>query len=221
MFGQVFGILQGLVLESGDVQFVVPFLDLAHMKLAEPALIAPVLPVAPAVGVLAEPYGEFIHTGLGKDLQMIELMVASTTRLTEFFTREMAALGRGKVLNVCSIGSFTPGPLDAVYQAAKAYMLSFSEVLHEELRGTGVTVTALCPGATETEFARRANMSETRLFKGFTMSAASVARIGFNAAMKGKRCEVAGVPNKLLVLAIPFLPKSIVLRITKYLLSTP
>jgi short-subunit dehydrogenase len=165
-------------------------------------------------------YGNFINTDLEKELQMIEVMIASTTRLTKRFIKEMAALGCGKVLNICSTGSFTPGPLDAVYQASKAYMLSFSEALQEELRRTGVTVTALCPGATETEFARRANMSETRLFKGLTMSPASVAKIGYKATMKGKRCKIAGLFNKLLVLTIPFSPKFILLRVTRYLLST-
>jgi short-subunit dehydrogenase len=165
-------------------------------------------------------YGEFIHTDLEKELQMIEVMIASTTRLTKLFVKEMTILGRGKVLNICSTGSFTPGPLDAVYQASKAYMLSFSEALQEELRRTGVTVTALCPGATETGFARRANMSETRLFNGLTMAPESVAKIGFKATMKGKRCKTAGFFNKLLVFIIPFSPKVILLRVTRYLLST-
>lgn len=165
-------------------------------------------------------YGEFVHTDLDKELQMIEVMIASTTRLTKFFVKQMTARGKGKVLNICSTGSFTPGPLDAVYQASKAYLLSFSEALQEELRGTGITVTALCPGATDTEFARRANMTETRLFNGWTMSAESVAKIGFKATMKGKRRVVAGFLNKLLVLTMPFSPKFLLLRITRYLLST-
>lgn len=164
-------------------------------------------------------YGEFVRTCLEKELQLIELMVASTTSLTKLFVKDMVTRGRGKVLNVCSTGSFTPGPLDAVYQASKAYMLSLSEALHEELRGTGITVTALCPGATETEFAKRANMSDTRLFKGVTMSAESVARIGIKAAVNGKRRVVAGFFNKLLVLSIRFSPTGMLLRITRLLLS--
>jgi short-subunit dehydrogenase len=166
-------------------------------------------------------YGKFIHTDLDKELQMIEVMINSTTRLTKLFAKEMIALGRGRILNICSTGSFAPGPYDAVYQASKAYMLSFSEALHEELRGTGVTVSALCPGATDTEFANRAGMSEVRLFKGFTMSAESVAKAGFKAVMKGARCKIAGFPNRLLVLTIPFSPKFILLRISRYLLSAP
>ncbi|MEW5814956.1 MAG: SDR family oxidoreductase [Spirochaetota bacterium] len=164
-------------------------------------------------------YGEFIRTSLESELQLIEVMIASTTRLTKLFVKDMVTQGRGKVLNVCYTGSFAPGPLDAVYQASKAYMLSFSEALHEELRGTGITVTALCPGATETEFAQRANMSDTRLFKGMTMSAESVAKIGLKAAMKGKRSVVAGFLNRLLVLSIRFLPKGTLLRTTRLLLS--
>lgn len=164
-------------------------------------------------------YGEFVHTDLEKEIQMIEVMVSSTTRLSKLFIKEMVARGQGKVLNVCSTGSFTPGPLDAVYQASKAFLLSFSEALQEELRGTGVTVTALCPGVTKTEFARRANMEEARLFKGFTMSAASVAKIGYKATMKGKRCQVPGLYNNLLVFSTRFSPKFALLKTTKFLLS--
>jgi short-subunit dehydrogenase len=164
-------------------------------------------------------YGEFVHTDLEKEIQMIEVMVSTTTRLSKLFIKEMVASGKGKVLNVCSTGSFTPGPLDAVYQASKAFLLSFSEALQEELRGTGVTVTALCPGATKTEFARRANMEEVRLFNGFAMSAASVAKIGYKATIKGKRCQIPGLFNNLLVLSSRFSPKFTLLKTTKFLLS--
>lgn len=166
-------------------------------------------------------YGEFVHTDLEKELQMIQVMVASLTHLTKLFVKDMIARGSGRILNIGSTGSFVPGPLDAVYQASKAYVLSFSEALHEELRGTGVTITALCPGATETEFAKRANMTGTRLFKGKTMSAASVARIGFRGVMNSKRSVIAGFMNKFLVLTIRFSPKGMLLRIGRYLLGEP
>lgn len=164
-------------------------------------------------------YGKFVGTDIKKELQMIQVMVASVTHLTKLFVRDMVEQGSGRILNICSTGSFAPGPLDAVYQASKAYMLSFSEALSEELRGTGVTVTALCPGATRTEFAERARMTGTRLFKGPNMSAESVARIGLKATMRGKRTVVAGLFNKLLVLSIRFSPKGMLLRIGRYLLS--
>lgn len=164
-------------------------------------------------------YGEFIHTDLEEEIKMIEVMVAATTRLSKLFIKKMVARGQGRVLNVCSTGSFAPGPLDAVYQASKAFLLSFSEALQEELRGSGVTVTALCPGVTKTEFARRANMEEVRLFKGFAMSASSVAKIGYKAAMKGKRCRIPGLFNSLLVLSARFSPKFTLLKTTKFLLS--
>jgi hypothetical protein len=166
-------------------------------------------------------YGAFVDTDLEKELQMIQVMVTSLTHLTKLFVKDMIAKGSGRILNIGSTGSFVPGPFDAVYQASKAYILSFSEAINEELRGTGVTVTALCPGVTETEFAKRANMTGTRLFKGKAMSAASVARIGFRAVMKGKRSVVAGFMNKVLVLSIRFSPKGMLLRFARYLLSEP
>lgn len=164
-------------------------------------------------------YGKFLETDIKKELQMIQVMVASVTHLTKLFAKDMIERGSGKILNVCSTGSFAPGPFDAVYQASKAYMLSFSEALSEELRGTGITVTALCPGATQTEFAERAGMTGTRLFKGITMSAGSVARIGVRAVMRGRRTVVAGLFNKALVLSIRFSPKGMLLRTGRYLLG--
>lgn len=164
-------------------------------------------------------YGAFVGTDLAKELQLIQLMVASVTSLTKFFVKDMIRRGSGRILNICSTGSFAPGPLDAVYQASKAYMLSFSEALSEELHGTNVIVTALCPGATTTEFADRAGMTGVRLFKWLTMSPESVARIGIKATTKGRRTVVTGVFNKLLVLSIRFSPKGMLLKTGRYLLS--
>jgi len=125
----------------------------------------------------------------------------------------------GKILNVASTGAFQPCPLNAVYCASKAYVLHFSEGIAEELRGSGVTVTALCPGATKTNFAKRAKIEDTRMFSSNLMEAGKVAEIGYSALMKGKTVVVPGISNKLMVESIRFSPRSMVTRIGKNLMS--
>ena len=115
--------------------------------------------------------------------------------------------------------SFTPAPLDSIYAATKAYVLSFSEAIAEELRGSGVIVTALCPGPTQTEFAERARMTDTKIFRGRLMSAREVASIGYNALLRGERTVVPGLANKALVLSIRFSPRNLVAKIAKKLMT--
>jgi uncharacterized protein len=111
-------------------------------------------------------YGPFHETSLERKLQMIQVNVAELTQLTRLLLSGMLERNSGNILNIGSTASFAPGPFVAVYSATKAYVLSFSEALAEELKGTGVTVTVLCPGSTETEFAERAKMTESRIFQG-------------------------------------------------------
>lgn len=125
----------------------------------------------------------------------------------------------GKILNVASTASFTPGPLDAVYCASKAYVLSFSEAIAEEVRGTGVSVTTLCPGPTKTGFAERADMTDTKIFQGRLSSASEVAQEGYRALMRERRTVVVGLANKLLVFSLRFSPRNLVARVAKSLLS--
>lgn len=167
-------------------------------------------------------YGPFSETDLHKELQMVQLHIATLTHLTKLFLPGMLGRGQGRVLNVGSTGSFIPGgPFNAVYCATKAYVLSFSEAISEELKGTGVTVTALCPGATRTEFARRGDIEDIRLFKfqSGVMAARKVAEIGYQALMKGKRIVVAGMANKLTVLSLKWLPRSLMTTTTRFLMS--
>ncbi len=110
-------------------------------------------------------------------------------------------------MNVGSTGSFVPVPKNAVYAATKAYVLSFSDAIAEELSGTGVTVTTLCPGATKTEFAQRARMGDVKLFQRGVMDAEAVARIGYRALMGGRRRVVAGCANKIMVFSMRFAPR--------------
>lgn len=164
-------------------------------------------------------YGPFSATNLENELRMIQLHVSSLTALTKLLLPPMLEKKNGKILNVASIGSFTPVPFNAVYGATKAYILSFSESLAEELRGTGVTVTALCPGATATEFAQRAGMENVLLFRGVVMDAAKVARIGFDAMMLGKTIVVPGCLNWLTVFSLRFTPRKLMGRVSKYLMA--
>src|SRR5438045_5257976 len=115
---------------------------------------------------------------------MLQFNVFALTSPTKLFVRGMVERRNGRILNLASTAAFVPGPLMAVYYASKAYVLSFSEALAAELSGSGVTVTALCPGPTSTGFQERAGMTQTRLFKANSMSSEKVARIGYRGMMK-------------------------------------
>src|SRR6266542_1149632 len=120
--------------------------------------------------------GPFVRTDLAKELEMIQVNIVALTHLTKLLLPPMIARRRGRVLNVASTAAFQPGPLMAVYYATKAYVLSFSEAIADELRHSGVTVTTLCPGPTETGFAAVADMTASRLFNlAKPMSSADVA----------------------------------------------
>jgi short-subunit dehydrogenase len=147
---------------------------------------------------------------------MIQLNVAALTELTRRYAPGMLARGKGRVLNVASTAAFQPGPLMAVYYATKAYVLSFSEAIAEELRGTGVTVTALCPGPTASGFQAGAAMERSRLVKGRRLpSAAAVARVGYRALRRGDVVAVVGTGNKLLAASIRFTPRPVIRRLVK------
>jgi short-subunit dehydrogenase len=164
-------------------------------------------------------YGKFQNTDFEQQLQLIQTNLISLTQLTHLAITEMQKQGYGKILNIGSTGSFAPGPLNAVYCATKAYVLSFSEAIASDLKGTGITVTALCPGATKSEFAAKANLTHARIFKSFVMTPAKVAKIGYNALFKEKRVAVAGLYNQLMVFLIRFSPKSMVLWLSRILMS--
>jgi uncharacterized protein len=129
---------------------------------------------------------------------MIEVNIVALAALTRLFLPEMVARGSGRILNVASMAGFLPGPLHAVYYASKAFVISFSEAIANELAGTGVTVTALCPGPVDTEFAQRAHMQGVRLLKG-SVSARRIAEIGYKTMLQGRRVVVPGPLNKLLI----------------------
>lgn len=162
--------------------------------------------------------GKFVDLDSAAQLNMIALNITALTELTHHFLGAMIARGTGRVLNISSTAAFQPGPLMAVYYATKAYVLSFSEALSEELRGTGVTATCLCPGATRTGFGERANMGASRLFKAPTvMDADDVARIGYAAMKKGKPLVIAGPYNAALAFSVRFTPRWLIPKITRAL----
>jgi hypothetical protein len=164
-------------------------------------------------------YGCFQETEMAQELWMIQINLVTLTQLTKLLLSDMVAQGYGRILNLGSTGSFIPSPLNAVYSATKAYVLSFSEALAEELRGSGVTVTVLCPGATRTEFQRRAGMENVRLLRFGVMEAEKVAEIGYQALMAGKRVVVPGLLNKVQVLSARILPGRVLAKAAKVMLE--
>lgn len=162
--------------------------------------------------------GAFVETDLARELEMIQVNIAAVTHLTKLFLPQMVQRRSGRIMNVASTAAFQPGPLMAVYYATKAYVLSWSEALSEELAGSGVTVTALCPGATATGFADVAAMSKSRLFNlTKPMTSMDVAREGYKAMMAGKRVVVTGMRNKVMAQSIRVSPRSLVTKIVKRL----
>src|SRR5258708_31441392 len=149
-------------------------------------------------------------------LGQIQLNISPLTLLTKLFLAPMFERGSGKIMNVASTAAFQPGPLMAVYYASKAYVLSFSEALANELGGTGVNVTALCPGPTESGFQKRANMEDSKLVSGRKiMDAATVARAGYRGLMPGKTVVIPGIRNRLLVETVRFSPRNMVTQIVR------
>jgi short-subunit dehydrogenase len=140
-------------------------------------------------------YGHFKDIPWQTEAEMIQVNITAVTHLTRLFLSGMVERRYGRIMNVASTAGFQPGPLMAVYYATKAYVISFSEAIANELKGSGVTVTCLAPGATATEFAARADMEQSRLFKMARMSSIDVARTGYKAMMKGKTLAIPGVRN--------------------------
>jgi uncharacterized protein len=163
-------------------------------------------------------YGPFTETALESELQMIQLNIVALTELTKRLLPGMIARRSGRILNLASLASFFPGPLMAVYYATKAYVLSFSEAIANELEGTGVTVTALCPGPTASGFQSAASLQESKLVIGKTLATArGVAEDGYAAMMAGKSLVVSGWSNKLVAQTPRFMPRKAVTALLRRL----
>jgi short-subunit dehydrogenase len=157
--------------------------------------------------------GEFFRLDQDTQLEMLQVNVTALTHLTRLFLPAMIARKRGKILNVASTAAFLPGPGMAVYYASKAYVLSFSAALSHELRSSGVTVTALCPGPTATGFQARAGMAGTNLFKNVSvMNAENVAACGYRALLKGKPVVLPGVLNSLGAFSARFMSRTFLMK---------
>lgn len=163
--------------------------------------------------------GPFVEQELQRQLEMIRVNVEALTELTYRFLPGMIEAGRGHVLNVASTAAFQAGPLMAVYYATKAYVLHFSEALDEELAGTGVRVTAFCPGAFRSGFQAAANMEGANLVRGRIPDSASMARFGYDAMWKGRRVAIPGFRNNLLMQLNRISPRRVVHRVVKGLNS--
>lgn len=157
--------------------------------------------------------GNFATLPFERQIAMIDLNVRALTALSRLMLPGMLEQGRGGILNVASTAAFQAGPFMAVYYATKAFVLSFSEALHEEAEPRGVTVTALCPGPTESEFSATADLESSKLFKQGTMSAAEVARMGVDGYEAGKAIVVTGTTNWLGTLGAKFLPRAMIRKI--------
>ena len=162
-------------------------------------------------------HGPVAGIGVQRQLEMIEVNVAALTRLTALLLPGMLARRRGAILNIASTAAFQPGPHQAVYCATKAYVLSFTEALAEEVRGSGVRVTCLAPGATDTGFAAQAGMVGTRLFRRGVMDAGRVARAGHDGLRRGRTLVIPGLRNRALAFSVRLSPRALVTRVTVYL----
>ena len=153
--------------------------------------------------------GDFAAISLDDHLRLLQINVVALTALTRLFLPPMLKRGGGRILNVASIFSFTPVPRVAVYAAAKAYVLSLTELLAEELGGTGVSATALCPGATDTAMVRGSKLGQP-IPTMMIMPPREVAELGCAACLKGETICVPGVANRIVASGAPLLPRSLV-----------
>jgi hypothetical protein len=162
--------------------------------------------------------GAFSSRARDDDMRMVAVNVVALTDLTKLVLPGMVARRRGRILNIASTAAFQPGPFMAVYYATKAYVLSLSQALAEELSGTAVTVTCLCPGVTETEFHGVAGTDAQPLTSGpLAMSAAAVAEAGYRAMTRGRLVVVPGLHNKVGAQSIRIAPRRVVLKIVRRL----
>lgn len=165
-------------------------------------------------------FGKFLTTNQGREEEMLAVHMKVPTALMKAFLPQMVKRGTGSMLNISSTGAYMPCPNDAVYAASKAYLLSLSKAVHRELKHSGVSVTAVCPGSTKTHFASKAGMETTRLFQWGVLSPEKVALKGYQAMKKQKAVQVVGGSNQLLVAAASLLPDWLVQPLVEFMMST-
>lgn len=160
-------------------------------------------------------YGLFSETDLQKELEMIQLYASALTYMTKLFLKKCLPNKSGWILNVSSGMGFLSVPVLSVYSASKAYMLHFSEALANELQGTGVSVTCLCPPQTETEIFKRAKIENTKLARAKKMNATTVAEVGYTALKKGQVIVTPGLKTKLLPTLVRILPRNVLTKMAR------
>jgi uncharacterized protein len=162
--------------------------------------------------------GNFAEMKESDALEMIQVNITSLVHLTRLLLPDMLARKSGKILNVASTAAFQPGPEMAMYYATKAFVLSFSEALSAEVEDKGISITTLCPGPTNTNFQARANMANTQVFRKMAvMDSRTVAALGYQGLMKGKRVIVPGVMNKIGVWSTRFVSHAMLMRVVKFM----
>ena len=208
--------LEGIAQELKSVQVRVLATDLSR-----PEAPAEVFAAVPKVDVLVNNagfgvFGKFAETSLVDELNMMQLNMASLVALTKLYLPGMVAAKNGRICNVASTAAFQPGPLMAIYYATKAFVLHFSEAIANELNGTGVTVTALCPGPTASGFQEQAKMQDSGLVKGKKiMAARTVAEAGYKGIMAGKRIVIPGLMNRVIAQSVGLMPRSLITRVVR------
>ncbi len=164
--------------------------------------------------------GFFLESDWERESAMMEVNMSALTHLTKKLLPPMVKNGYGRILNVASTAAFQPGPGMAVYFATKTYVLHLSEALAHELRNTGVTVTALCPGATQSEFLDVAGLEHSRMVRSRKLpSAAAVARFGYRAMMKGRRVAIHGLLNRFMAFSVRITPRKWVTAVTGWIMA--
>ena len=165
-------------------------------------------------------FGMFVATDWNKELQMINLNITTLTLFTKLYLQDMVKRRSGKIMNVASTAAFQSGPTMAVYCATKAYVLSFTEALSNEVNGKGITITALCPGATETGFQAAGALQESKLFKDKKLpTAKEVAEYGYASMIKGKTVAIHGMMNYIMSNSIRFIPRAAVLKVSRKMID--
>lgn len=164
-------------------------------------------------------FGPFKDTDINKEIDMINVNIVALTQLTKPIFNQMLDRGNGYIMNMSSIAGFMPGPLMSVYYASKAYVLSFSQALAKEAEGTGVGITVLCPGPTDSNFLSNAKLQNSMLFKSFGKlpSSKDVAQFGFRSMEKKKTLAIYGRSNRLMIFMLRFLPRKAVTTIVNYI----
>ena len=161
-------------------------------------------------------FGEFYETDIEKEKKMIDLNVKALVELSKYFLQEMLERDSGKILNVASIAAFQPGPYMSVYYASKAFVLSFSEALRNEVRNTGVNISVLCPGPVETEFEKSSELTKSKLFSKLKpVTAEKVAYAGYRGLMKNRAVIIPGFFNRAAITAGTFVPTGIKVNIAR------